>query len=156
MPRDTKLEACLLLMRLAIAAFMLVWAVDKIIAPEHAQAVFSRYYFSELSAQPIIGIGAVQIAVIVAFAAGFARFWTYGAVLLMHAVSTASTYAQLADPWAAGPRGLLFWAAVPVLAAVIALFVLRDRDRLLSIDAARSKLRTDSGKGDGDAVQQRA
>jgi hypothetical protein len=50
--------------------------------------------------------------------------------------STASTYAQLANPWAAGPRGLLFWAAVPVLAAALALFLLIDRDRLLSVDAA--------------------
>jgi hypothetical protein len=49
MTRDTKLEASLLLMRLAIAAFLLVWAVDKVIAPEHAQAVFSHFYFSELS-----------------------------------------------------------------------------------------------------------
>lgn len=40
----------------------------------------------------------------------------------MHTASTASTYAQL-----------------PVLAAMIALFVLRDRDRLLSIDAMRLK-----------------
>lgn len=142
MQRDTKLEACLLLMRLAIAAFMLVWAVDKVIAPEHAQAVFSRYYLTELPAGPFVVIGWVQIAIIAAFAAGFARFWTYGAILLMHTVSTVSTYAQLANPWEAGPRGLLFWAAVPVLAAVIALFVLRDRDRLLSVDTARLKTKT--------------
>jgi putative oxidoreductase len=140
MQRDTKLEACLLLMRLTIAAFMLVWAVDKVIAPEHAQAVFSRYYFTELTHQPILILGVVQIAIILAFAIGFARFWSYGAVMVMHFLSTASTYAQLASPWEAGPRGLLFWAAVPVLGAAIALFVLRDRDRLLSVDAYRSGL----------------
>lgn len=156
MPRDTKLEASLLLMRLTIAAFMLVWAVDKVIAPEHAQAVFSRYYFTELSAQLFIVIGVVQIAIIVAFAVGFARFWTYGAILLMHAVSTASTYAQLANPWAAGSRGLLFWAAVPVLAAIIALFVLRGRDRMLSVDAARSNAETTTTRGNGDAVHEGA
>jgi putative oxidoreductase len=55
----------------------------------------------------------------------------------MHAVSTASTYAHLLNPWGPGAQ-LLFWAAVPVLAAMIALFLLRDRDRLLSVDAARS------------------
>ena len=38
MTKDTKLEASLLLMRLTIAAFLLVWAIDKVIAPEHAQA----------------------------------------------------------------------------------------------------------------------
>ena len=137
--RDTKLEVSLLIMRLTFAAFIVVWAVDKVIAPEHAQKVFSYYYFTDLPPAPFMTIGIVQIAIILAFAVGFMRFWSYGAVLLMHAVSTASTFTKLVDPWAAGPRGLLFWAAVPALGAIIALFVLRDRDRLLSVDAARSQ-----------------
>jgi len=139
MTKDSKLEASLLLMRLAIAAFLLVWAMDKVIAPEHAQAVFSHFYFSELSQPALKAIGIVQMVVIAAFAVGFARFWTYGAVLVMHTASTASTYAQLLNPWGGEGPQLLFWAAVPVLAAMIALFVLRDRDRLLSVDAAREK-----------------
>lgn len=138
MTRDTKLEVSLLIMRLAIAAFMLVWAVDKVIAPEHAHAVFSHFYFSAPSPAVLKSIGFSQIAVVVAFAMGFARFWTYGAILLMHAASTASTYAQLLNPWGGDRPQLLFWAAVPVLAAMIALFVLRDRDRLLSVDAWRA------------------
>jgi len=126
-------------MRLTFAAFMLVWAVDKVIMPEHAKAVFSHYYFTELPPEPFMVIGIVQIAIILAFAVGFLRVWSYGAVLVMHAVSTASTYEKLAFPWEAGPRGLLFWAAVPALGAIIALFILRDRDRLLSVDAARGR-----------------
>lgn len=139
MTTDTRLEASLLLMRVAIAAFLLVWALDKVIAPEHATAVFSHFYsFSGLSPWILKVLGLVQIGIVVAFGAGFARSWTYGAVLLMHAASTASTYAHLVAPWAEGSQ-LLFWAAVPVLAAMIALFLLRDRDRLLSIDAALSR-----------------
>lgn len=98
MTKDSKLEASLLLMPLAIAAFLLVWAVDKVIAPEHAQAVFSHFYFSELSRPALKAIGIVQMVVIAAFAVGFARFWTYGAVLVMHTASTTSTYAQLLNP----------------------------------------------------------
>jgi hypothetical protein len=85
MTRDVKLEASLLIMRVTVAAFMFVWAIDKVIAPEHAQAVFSRFYFADLSPAVLKSIGFVQVAVIVAFAVGFARFWTYGAILLMHA-----------------------------------------------------------------------
>ena len=135
MPRDPKLEVSLLLMRLTLAAFMLVWAVDKVIAPDHAQAVFARYYFTDLSHQPLVIIGIVQIAVIAAFAAGFARFWTYGAVLLLHTVDGIDL-CSAGKSLGGGARGLLFWAAVPVLAAALALFLLRDRDRLLSVDAA--------------------
>jgi hypothetical protein len=75
---------------------------------------------------------------VLAFVAGFARFWTYGAVLLMHLVSTLSTYGRLFNPWGPGAQ-LLFWAAIPILAAILALFLLREQDRLLSIDAARGK-----------------
>lgn len=139
MPRDTKLEVSLLIMRLTFAAFILVWAVDKVIVPEHAKKVFSYYYFTDLPAEPFLVIGIVQIAIIIAFAVGFLRFWTYGAMLVMHGVSTLSTYDKLVDPWDAGPRGLLFWAAVPTLGAIIALFILRDRDRLFSVDAARGR-----------------
>ncbi len=83
-------------------------------------------------------LGFVQIGIILAFVAGFARLWTYGAVLLMHTASTLSTYPHLLPPWSQGSQ-LLFWTAVPVLAAMIALFVLRDRDPMLSIDAARAR-----------------
>jgi hypothetical protein len=137
--RDAKLEISLLIMRVAIAAFMLVWAIDKVIAPEHAQGVFSHFYFTDPSPAALKVMGFAQIAVITAFAAGLARFWTYGAVLLMHAVSTAATFALLINPWGGDRPQLLFWAAVPVLAAMIALFILRDRDRLLSIDAGRAR-----------------
>jgi len=139
MTKDTRLEASLLLMRFTIAAFLLVWALDKVIAPEHAKAVFAHFYYLSDWSPPVLKVlGLVQIGIIAAFAAGFARLWTYGAVLLMHTASTASTYPHLVKPWAEGSQ-LLFWAAVPVLAALVALFLLRDRDRLLSVDAVRSQ-----------------
>lgn len=139
MTKDPNLAASLLLIRLAVAAFLLVWALDKLIAPEHAQKVFSYFYHAQdISPSVLQGLGLLQIGIIAAFAIGIARTFTYGAVLLMHAVSTASTWSHLINPWAEGSQ-LLFWAAVPVLAALTALFLLRERDTLLSIDAARSR-----------------
>ena len=138
MEKPSKLELSLLIMRLATAAFLLVWAIDKIVNQAHAQNVFKTFYFTTPSPEVLMGIGIIQTLIVLAFAAGFARFWTYGAVLLMHLVSTASTSAWLINPWGPGAQ-LLFWAAIPVLAAMIALFLLREQDRLLSIDAARVK-----------------
>lgn len=138
MPRDKALEVSLLVIRLSVAAFLLVWAVDKLIMPEHARAVFGKFYLlPDMSFVVLKGLGAVQIAVICAFAAGLARTWTYGAVLLMHAASTLSTYPHIIHPFAEG-RQLLFWASVPVLAAMIALFILRERDQLVSLDELRA------------------
>jgi hypothetical protein len=53
----------------------------------------------------------------------------------MHAASTISTYPHIIHPFSEG-RQLLFWAGVPVLAAMLSLFLLRDRDRLLTISSA--------------------
>jgi putative oxidoreductase len=138
MQKPSTLELSLLIMRLATAIFLLVWAIDKIVNHGHAQNVFKTYYFATPPPYVLTSIGVVQALVVLAFAAGFARFWTYGAVLLMHAASTLSTFGRLINPWGQGAQ-LLFWAAVPVLATVIALFLLRERDRLLSIDAATAK-----------------
>lgn len=130
--RDRALEVSLLAIRVTSAAFFLTWSVDKILYPEHAQAVFNAFYFSSISPQVAIGLGIVQTLVILAFLAGAFKTWTYGALLAMHTVSVASTWEKLITPYA-GNRQILFWAAVPVVAALLALFLLRKRDRLLSV-----------------------
>jgi len=138
MQKPSNLEVSLLIMRLATAVFLLVWAIDKIVNQAHAQNVFKSFYFTSPSPEILTALGAAQTVIVLAFVAGFARFWTYGAVLLMHLVSTLSTYGRLINPWGPGAQ-LLFWAAIPILAAILALFLLREQDRLLSIDAARGK-----------------
>jgi hypothetical protein len=138
MQKPSKLELSLLIMRLAIAVFLLVWAIDKIVNQGHAQNVFKTFYFTTPPPEILTALGAAQTVIVLAFAAGFARFWTYGAVLLMHLVSTLSTYGRLMNPWGPGAQ-LLFWAAIPTLASMLALFLLREQDRFLSIDAGRGK-----------------
>jgi putative oxidoreductase len=139
MQKPSNLELSLLIMRLATAAFLLVWAIDKIVNHGHAENVFKTFYFATPPSQVLTSLGVVQALIVLGFAVGFARFWTYGAVLLMHVVSTVSTYARLINPWGQGAQ-LLFWAAVPVLATMIALFLLREQHRLLSIDARRGSV----------------
>ena len=53
----------------------------------------------------------------------------------MHAGSTFSSWQQYLDPF----NHLLFFTAWPMLAACVALYVLRDQDTLLSIDGRKSK-----------------
>jgi putative oxidoreductase len=133
MERDRKLEACLAAMRLATAAFLLVWAIDKVLNPKSAQAVFANFYFWKNASPDVLAIiGIVQAAIVVAFALGLLKLWSYGAVLAMHAVSTLASLGKMIPPY--GPNASkVFWASVPVLAAMAALFVLRDRDRLLCL-----------------------
>ena len=66
----------------------------------------------------------VEAAILIGFLVGFQKRYTYGAVLLFHAVSTLSSYRQYLDPWS----NLLFFAAWPMLAACFTLYLLRDLD----------------------------
>ena len=64
--------------------------------------------------------------------AGFLKRFSYGIVLLMHGVSTVSSYQQYLAPY--DGANILFFAAWPMLAACLALYLLRDDDRLASMD----------------------
>lgn len=129
--RDPALERCLALIRLSSAAFLSVWALDKILGPQAAMKTFSFYYMPLSDGNIILAIGLAQLLLVIAFAVGAWPTLTYGAVTVMHAVSTVASWPRYLDPLAR--PNILFWAAVPVLAALIALFVLRNRDRLLTI-----------------------
>lgn len=137
MERDRNLEMCLLAMRLTTAVFMLVWAVDKILNPKSAQGVFATFYFwKDAPANLLMMFGIAQTIIILAFAVGAFRFWTYGAILLMHLVSTLASHSRLIPPYGPG-ASKTFWAAVPVLAGIATLFILRNRDRLFSVSEWR-------------------
>lgn len=124
------LPLSLLLLRLGVLAVMLPWTLDKFVRPEHAAAVFGNFYLMPgLGEAAFYVIGAVQLAVLTGFALGVMKVWTYGLVLAMHTVSTLSSWKMYLTPFADGPN-LLFFAAWPMLAACVALFLLRDHDRL--------------------------
>ena len=124
-----KVSISLFLLRITVALVMAVWAIDKIINPGHAGAVFSNFYGIEVSASGLAVIGGLQLVVVVAFVAGLFRTVTYGAVLLMHAGSTLSSWRQYLEPF----DHLLFFAAWPMLAGCLALFLLRTDDVLFSL-----------------------
>jgi len=44
MKKPSNLEVSLLIMRLATAVFLLVWAIDKIVNQAHAQLDFAHFY----------------------------------------------------------------------------------------------------------------
>ncbi len=131
---DKKLGIALLLLRLGVFIVMFMWTLDKFLHPDHAAAVFANFYMLEgLGEGAFFLIGAVQLVIVLGFVAGMFRAWSYGLVLAMHTVSTFSSWRQYLDPF----ENLLFFAAWPMLAACVALFLLRKSDRLLNFDAWR-------------------
>jgi uncharacterized membrane protein YkgB len=128
---DKKLQVSLLLLRVTVFLVMIMWTIDKFLNPGHAAKVYEKfYYIAGMESVAMYAIGAIEMVVLLLFLAGYKKTYTYGAVLILHAVSTLSSFNQYLEPFA-GPN-LLFFAAWPMLAACFALFLLRDQDRMLS------------------------
>jgi len=126
---DRRIPVALLLLRLSIFIVMLMWTLDKFVRPDHAASVYENYYFvGGLSRTVTLTIGALEIALLVGFILGIAKRCTYGAVLVLHGISTLTAYKHYAAPFE-GPN-LLFFAAWPMLAACVSLYLLRDFDTL--------------------------
>jgi hypothetical protein len=129
-PIHRRLPVALLTLRLGVFLVMLMWTLDKLINPEHAAGVWAAFYGLEgIGPGIFMVIGLVQLALVLAFVAGAWKRWTYGAILVLHAVSTLSSWQQYLNAF----DNLLFFAAWPMLAACFALYLLRDADRLWTV-----------------------
>jgi len=126
--QNENLQFSLLFLRLTVFLVMFMWNIDKFINPGHAAKVFEKFYhISGLEVVVMYAIGAIEIVILLLFLAGYKKKYTYGAVLALHGVSTLSSFKQYLAPFD-GPN-LLFFAAWPMLAACLALFLLRDQDK---------------------------
>lgn len=129
MKEENRLPVSLLALRLTVFLVMLVWTLDKFIDVEHAASVYQHFYFiGGLGASVMYVIGAIELIIVLGFLLGIAKRWTYGAVLVFHAVSTFASFPMYFDL----QNGRLFFAAWPMLAACLTLYLLRDRDTLMT------------------------
>jgi putative oxidoreductase len=129
MTDEAKLGTSLLLLRLSVFLVMLMWTIDKFVNPQHAATVYQHfYYIGGLGAGIMKTLGALELALLIGFVCGVAKTWTYGLVLLLHAISTLSSFRQYLAPFE--QTNLMFFAAWPMLAACVALFLMRHQDRL--------------------------
>jgi uncharacterized membrane protein YkgB len=133
MNTDNRLPVALFCLRLGVFIVMFIWTIDKFLRPEHAAQVFESFYFIGGFGNTLFYlIGLIELVIIAGFLLGYKKQWTYGAVLILHGISTISTFKQYLSPFE-GPN-LLFFAAWPMLAACFALFYLRDQDTLWVMD----------------------
>jgi hypothetical protein len=122
-------------LRLSLALVFAMWSLDKFVNPDHGAAVFQAFYGLDTVPRPLVfTAGAVQAVLIAAFALGIVKTWSYGAVGLMHAVTAAVSWKAYFDL-----DNILFFSAWPMLAGLVALWLLRDEDRLLTLGRPRSR-----------------
>ncbi len=131
----SRVGVALLVLRVTVFLVMVIWTIDKFVRPSHAASVYEHFYFlGGLGPTIIYAIGIVELVVLVGFVIGFAPRLTYGLVLLLHAVSTLSSFQQYFHPYE-GPN-ILFFAAWPMLGACFALYYLRDLDTVLRVGSS--------------------
>ena len=124
MPNTKRLSWALCLLRLSVFLVMLMWALDKFLRPEHAAGVFVHFYaLGGLNSWVFYVLGGLELVLLLGFVIGASRRFTYGAVLFLHAVSTFSAWHQYLHPHEGA--NLLFFTAWPMLAACVALYLLR-------------------------------
>jgi putative oxidoreductase len=127
MHSEDHLSRALAFLRVSVFLLMFMWTIDKFINPTHAAGVYAKFYFlGGFGTTMMYLIGFIELVLIVGFVLGVRKSLTYGAVLILHGISTLSAFRQYVAPFD-GPN-LLFFAAWPALAACYALYVLRDHD----------------------------
>lgn len=131
------LPLALFLLRVSVFVVFLVWTLDKFVRPQHASTVYQHFYFAPaLSAAVFYVLGFIELVLILGFLLGIRKKLTYGAVLLLHFISTVTCYAQYLAPYE--QMNILFYAAWPMLAACFALYVLRDHDTLFTFSKSKA------------------
>lgn len=133
---DRELGISLWVLRVGLGVFLLLFGLDKLVATDAAARIFVQYYGMSLSTAVIYAAGALEIALALAILAGLWRTLSYGLGFLVHAVSTLATSRELLHPFG---DNHMYIAALPVLAAFAALFLLRRHDSLWSLDARRAR-----------------
>lgn len=121
----------LALLRVALGLFLLLWGLEKFTIPNATVGIWAKFYGVALTASAVPLVGALEITLGVTITLGLWRRASYGLGVIVHAVSTLSSWRQLLDPWglrSGGSPNHLFLAGVPVLAAFAALYLMRARD----------------------------
>lgn len=132
-----QLALSLLVMRLSVFLVLLMWTLDKFLRPKHASHVFEQFYgLSEFTGAWMTTLAIIELLIIVLFVLGLFKELTYLAVLMFHTISVLSSYQAYFTPFNA-PH-LLFFAAIPMWAACLSLYLMRDSDRWLSFSKKKA------------------
>ena len=133
---NQRLKLSLFGLRLGVFIVMVFWTLDKFVRPDHAASVFEGFYaISGLGSAIMKTLGGLELVLILGFLLGIKKRLTYGAVLILHGISTLSSYKQYLAPFE--KVHLLFFAAWPMLAACLALYLLRDEDTWFTVGSGR-------------------
>jgi len=129
---DLRDATAVLLLRLSLAWFIFLWAIHKILTPKQYQSLAKNFDGVEVSFAQIYTVAWVQIAVCALVALGLLRYFSYGALAVMHFYTLTRQWEGYFDPFAISKNGFPVnrnkVIALVAMAAIIAIILLIRRD----------------------------
>ena len=140
-----KLRYPLFFTRVSIFYFLLPWVLMRFSAPEKSKGIASKYYMiADMPNLLNTAIGVFWVVLIVSFVAGFKKRISYGLVLCFHTIGTVFTAPYLIVGTESARN--VFFAAIPVIGAMLLLYLLREEDSFLAVDGKRSESQPKKGE----------
>ncbi|BAY82663.1 GAF sensor signal transduction histidine kinase [Calothrix parasitica NIES-267] len=129
MTNEKRLEIGLFVMRLSIGIFFLALIIQKFLAYRPTTGDFTGFYSIETSIffYPVLF---TATALIIIFLSGLCKTFSYGIFLGLQLVFLGSMHNEMLQPQQ--PNYVLFWTGIPIIGALITLFLLRNKDIFLS------------------------
>jgi len=122
----------LLVLRLGLAWFLFVWALNKILAPGQYSRIWGYFHGIEIGQYLPIVMGIVQIVICLAIALGVWRTISYGLGFAMHSVTVFVIFNDLIHPFVINDTGYPVnrnnSVALAAWGAFAALWLLREHD----------------------------
>ncbi len=121
----------MLILRLGLAWFLFVWAVNKILAPVQYQKLWGYFHGIDIGTTLPYVMGGLQIILCAAIAAGLWRSFSYALAFLMHSVTIVVISPSLMAPFVINdgfPTNRNQAIALAAWAGFAALWLLRKRD----------------------------
>lgn len=133
--------ASLVLLRVSLGLFLIVWGGDKLVNVEHGVAVSDRFYLGLMSGTTVLAaVGVLEIVLGGMVVLGVARRVSYAGLLLVTGATLLAVWRSILDPLGLAMEGgnPVFFASLPLFAGSLLLWAFRDDD-LLSLDARRAR-----------------
>ena len=95
----------LLILRIGLVWFIFLWAIHKIIAPVQYQSLVRYIDGVDISLSQVHGLGAAQILICALALLGIFRYFSYGALALMHLFTVTRRWEGIFDPFTVNEDG---------------------------------------------------
>ncbi|MFT5767817.1 MAG: putative oxidoreductase [Halioglobus sp.] len=131
MTDETRLKISLLGLRLGVFIVFIVWTLDKLLNYKHNSGMIMHYYHFEVPRWFLTSLGLAELILLLFFLARQFKTFTYGVILFAHTVTTLVSAWRLFPPYEV--HQLLYFGSLPMLGACVALFLMREKDTLMTL-----------------------